>query len=59
MAKEKGILLAISTDTHTIQHFNFMTYGISIARRGWLEKENILNTLNYDTLMNVLKKNKR
>ena len=59
MAKEKGIPLAISTDTHTIQHFDFMTYGISIARRGWLEKENILNTLNYDSLMKVLKKNKR
>jgi DNA polymerase (family 10) len=36
-----------------------MTYGISIARRGWLEKEDILNTLNYDSLMKVLKKNKR
>ena len=59
MAKEKGIPLAISTDAHTIHHFDFMTYGISIARRGWLEKENILNTLNYDSLMKVLKKNKR
>ena len=59
MAKEKGIPLAISTDAHTIHHFDFMTYGISIARRGWLEKENILNALNYDSLMKVLKKNKR
>jgi DNA polymerase (family 10) len=59
MAKEKGIPLAISTDAHTIHHFDFMTYGISIARRGWLEKENILNTLNYDSLMKVLKRNKR
>ena len=59
MAKEKGIPLAISTDAHTIHHFDFMTYGISIARRGWLEKENVLNTLNYDALMKALKKNKR
>src|SRR4030066_2340935 len=59
MAKEMGIPLVISTDTHTINHFEYMTYGISIARRGWLEKENILNTLNYNSLMKVLKKNKR
>ena len=59
MAKEKGIPLVISTDTHTINHFEYMNYGVAIARRGWLEKENILNTLHYDSLMKVLKKNKR
>jgi DNA polymerase (family 10) len=59
MAKDKGIPLVISTDTHTINHFEYMNYGVAIARRGWLEKENILNTLNYDALMKTLKKNKR
>jgi DNA polymerase (family 10) len=59
IAKEKKIPLVISTDAHTINHFNFMTYGISIARRGWIEKDNVLNTLNYDALMKALKKNKK
>jgi len=56
MAKEKGIPLVIGTDTHIISHFDYMAYGVSIARRGWLEKEDILNTLNYDALIKALKK---
>jgi len=58
MAKEMGIPLVISTDTHIISQFDYMAYGVSIARRGWLEKEDILNTLNYDSLIKALKKNK-
>lgn len=56
MAKEKGIPLVIGTDTHIISHFDYMAYGVSIARRGWLEKEDILNTLSYDALIEALKK---
>jgi DNA polymerase (family 10) len=56
MAKEKGVSFVISTDTHIISHFEYMTYGVSVARRGWLEKENILNTLNHDSLLTLLKK---
>jgi DNA polymerase (family 10) len=58
MAKEMGIPLVISTDTHIISHFDYMTYGVSIARRGWLEKRDILNTLGCDSLIKALKKNK-
>jgi DNA polymerase (family 10) len=58
MAKEMGIPLVISTDTHIISQFDYMAYGVSIARRGWLEKEDILNTLSYDSLIKALKKNK-
>jgi len=56
MAKENGVSLAISTDTHVIGHFDYMAYGVSIARRGWLEKKNVLNTLDYDSLLKFLKK---
>ena len=56
MAKEKGVSFVISTDTHIISHFEYMTYGVSVARRGWLEKENILNTLNHNSLLTLLKK---
>ena len=55
MAKEKGIPLALGTDTHVINHFEYMSYGVSIARRGWLEKDDILNTLSYDSLRKVFK----
>ena len=37
-AKEMGVPIVISTDTHVTSQFNYMVYGVSIARRGWLEK---------------------
>ncbi len=57
-AKEMGVPLVISTDTHITSQFNYMAYGVSIARRGWLEKKDVLNTLGYQSLMKALKKKK-
>jgi len=56
MAKEIGTKIAISTDTHVVSQFNYMTYGVSIARRGWIEKTDVLNTLDHNGLMKALKK---
>jgi DNA polymerase (family 10) len=56
MAKEKGVRIVISTDTHVTSQFDYMAYGVSIARRGWLEKKDILNTLNYSSLAKALKR---
>ena len=56
MAKEKGVRIAISTDTHVTSQFEYMSYGVSIARRGWLEKDDVLNTLSYTQLKKALKK---
>ncbi len=55
-AKERGVPIVISTDTHVVSQFDYMSYGISIARRGWLEKEDVLNTMKYDMLMKKLRK---
>ncbi len=55
MAKEIGIPMVISTDTHITTQFDYMVYGVSIARRGWLEKKDILNTMSYSSLMKALK----
>lgn len=54
-AKEMGIPMVISTDTHVTNQFEYMRYGISIARRGWLEKGDVLNTLGADKLLKQLK----
>ncbi len=51
LAKEYGVPLVISTDMHVKTQFDFMNYGVAIARRGWLEKKDVLNTLEYDELM--------
>jgi DNA polymerase (family 10) len=55
MAKGYGVPMVISTDTHVSNQFDFMTYGVSVARRGWLEKKDVLNTLEYEQLMQRLK----
>jgi DNA polymerase (family X) len=55
MAKDLGVPLAINTDAHVISHFDFMSYGISNARRGWLEAKDLLNTLETVPLIHKLK----
>jgi DNA polymerase (family 10) len=47
--------LVISTDTHVTSQYDFMAYGVSVARRGWVEKKDVLNTLGYDQLIKKLK----
>ena len=54
-AGEMGVPVVISTDTHVTDQFKFMSYGVSIARRGWLEKGDVLNTLGVDKLLKRLK----
>lgn len=44
MAKEIGVMLTISTDAHSLEELDFMKYGVNQARRGWLSKEDVLNT---------------
>ncbi len=55
LAKEYGVPLAISTDTHVTSQYDYMAYGVSIARRGWVEKKDVLNALPYEQLMKRLK----
>jgi len=54
-AKEMGVPLVISTDTHVIYQLEFMRYGVGTARRGWVEERDILNTYTYKSLQKHLK----
>jgi len=54
-AGEKGVKIAVNTDAHHINEFDDMVLGIGVARRGWLEKDDIINTMTYDKLMNYLR----
>ncbi len=56
MAKEAGVPIAISTDAHSVRDLDLMTYGIGQARRGWLEKSDVLNTKSLKELKKYLKK---
>lgn len=44
IAKEKGAKFVIDTDSHSIDHPEFMKFGVGIARRGWLTRSDVLNT---------------
>ncbi|HXR78715.1 MAG TPA: DNA polymerase/3'-5' exonuclease PolX [Bryobacteraceae bacterium] len=44
-AKRKGVRFTISTDSHQIRHLQNMQYGITMARRGWLQAGDVMNTL--------------
>ena len=57
-AKEMNIPVAISTDTHVLSQFDYMVYGVSIGRRGWLEKNDVLNTLHTGNLLKWLQRSK-
>ena len=44
-AIKAGVKLTLGTDAHYKDGMNNMTFGISVARRGWAEKENVINCL--------------
>jgi DNA polymerase (family 10) len=55
MAKQRGVKIVISTDSHATKHLNFMKYGVITARRGWIEKKDVLNALPLGELMAALR----
>lgn len=57
-AKELGIKICIDTDAHDIVRMDEMKYGVGVARRGWLEKDDIINTMSTERLGKFLKKHK-
>ena len=44
VAKAEGVLVSINSDAHNINDFNYLAFGVGQARRGWLEKGDVLNT---------------
>jgi DNA polymerase (family X) len=55
-AKDFGLKFCISTDSHSLSDLTFMRYGLGQARRGWLEKEDVVNTYPYSRLNEFFKK---
>lgn len=54
-AKEEGVKFVINTDSHAVDHMDNMPYGVSVAKRGWCEKDDIINTLSYKFIMEWIK----
>jgi DNA polymerase (family 10) len=55
ICKERGIKVVISTDAHHPNHLANAKFGVGIARRAWLEKSDVLNTLPAAEFLQVLK----
>ena len=53
-AKARGAKFTISTDAHHPKHLENMRYGVTMARRGWLEAGDILNTLPLDSFTKAI-----
>lgn len=54
-AKKAGVAMIINTDSHEVDHMRFMELGVGQARRGWAEKEDIINTGPVAKLLSRLK----
>lgn len=57
-AKERGLKCSINPDAHSIHDLYNCHYGVNIARKGWLKKEDVINTLNLKQMIQFLKKRK-
>jgi len=55
MARERGVKIVISTDSHTTANLQYMKYGVETARRGWIEKNEVINTLPLDHFLAALR----
>jgi DNA polymerase (family 10) len=53
-ARARGIKCIISTDAHSISGLANLHYGVSTARRGWLTRDEVLNTLNAEHFMRAI-----
>ncbi len=56
--REKGIKIFINPDAHNLKNLNDYKFGVNIARKGWLEKEDVPNTFPVDKISNYLKNKK-
>lgn len=56
MAKEMRIKMIINTDAHNKNQLRFMEFGVAQARRGWAEKEDIINCWPLEKLLKAFKK---
>ena len=56
LAKDNGVKMVVSTDAHSVNDYDLMRFGVWQARRGWLEKEDVLNTRTADELKKLVKR---
>ena len=56
LAKSLGVKLAISTDAHTVETLDYMRFGVDQARRGWIERDDVINTRDLPSLLKLFRR---
>jgi DNA polymerase (family 10) len=55
-ARDKGIKIPVDPDAHALAGLDDMRYGIGVARKGWLRREDVLNTMQTEELLAFFKR---
>jgi len=58
-ARDRGVAIVISTDAHSRGAFRHLRWGVQMARRAWLTKEDVLNTGSVDEFRARLRRNRK
>lgn len=58
-AKSRGVRCAINCDAHRTEHAGYLRLGAGVARKGWLTKEDVVNTLPLPALLKELQKKRK
>ena len=58
-ARDRGARIVISTDSHATAGFRLMQWGVQVARRAWLTKEDVLNTRDANGFKAALRRNEK
>ncbi|WP_379965569.1 DNA polymerase/3'-5' exonuclease PolX [Ectobacillus sp. sgz5001026] len=58
-AEDAGVKLAINTDAHSLDMLHDMHIGVSVAKKGWIQSESIVNTWNCEQLLDFIHKKKQ
>ncbi|TVZ89022.1 DNA polymerase/3'-5' exonuclease PolX [Streptomyces sp. BK340] len=58
-ARQHGVKFAVNTDAHSVPHLGQLRYGVGTAQRGWLTKEDVINTWPLTRLRRFLRKGRR
>jgi DNA polymerase (family 10) len=59
LARQRGVDIVISSDSHSREAFGVLNWGVTVARRAWLQPGDVLNTLPFDEFRSRLRRNRR
>jgi DNA polymerase (family 10) len=59
LARQRGVDIVISSDSHSREAFGVLNWGVTVARRAWLQRTDVLNTLPFDEFRSRLRRNRR